>query len=196
MFIQTENTPNPNALKFIPGFSIADTPTYFLNDLDAINSFLARKILNIKWIQSVFFGSDFITVSKKDDGNWDLLRPEILMTIMDHFTSGLSVFDGEFKGSDEALANKSASQEFVSQEFASEIEQQIAKIIETRVRPSVAMDGGDIIYRSFEDGVVKVELFGACAGCPSSIVTLKNGIESMLKHYIPEVKEVQAINND
>jgi Fe-S cluster biogenesis protein NfuA len=186
MFIQTENTPNPNALKFIPGFSISDTPVYFLNEHDAFNSFLARKLLNIKWVESVFFGSDFITISKKEDGNWDILRPEILMTIMDHFTSGLSVFDSKLKTQDNNLNNT----------FDSEIEQQIAEIIETKVRPAVAMDGGDIIYKSFEDGIVKVELFGACAGCPSSIVTLKNGIESMLKHYIPEVKEVQAINND
>jgi Fe-S cluster biogenesis protein NfuA len=185
MFIQTENTPNPNALKFIPGFNISDTPMYFLSQQDAQNSFLARKLLNIKWIESVFFGSDFITVSKKEDGNWDILKSEILMTIMDHFTSGLSVFDTEFK----AQSNN------INSQFENEVEQQIAEIIETKVRPSVAMDGGDIVYRSFEDGIVKVELFGACAGCPSSIITLKNGIETMLKYYVPEVKEVEAINN-
>jgi Fe-S cluster biogenesis protein NfuA len=182
----TEKTPNPNALKFISGLSISNTAMHFLNEADAINSFLARKLLNIKGIERVSYGSDFITVSKKEDGNWDILRLEVTMIITDHFASGLGAFDREPQPQDRIIQDV----------FASEIEQQIAEIIETRVRPNVAMDGGDIIYRSFEDGVVKVELFGACAGCPSSIITLKNGIESMLKHYVPEVKEVQAINND
>jgi Fe-S cluster biogenesis protein NfuA len=187
MFIQTENTPNPNAFKFIPGFEIARDPIYFASMQEASSSFLARKILNIKWVESVFFGHDFITVNKSADGNWDILKPEILMTIMDHFTSGLQVFDYPV----EKIKIDSAQTE-----YSSEIEKEIIEIIETKVRPAVAMDGGDIIYKSFEDGVVKLELHGACAGCPSSLITLKNGIESMLKHYVPEVKEVEAINNN
>lgn len=185
MFIQTDTTPNPNALKFIPGLDVAESPVYFLTEKDAHNSFLARKILAIKFVETVFFGTDFITVSKKEDGNWDVLKPEILMMIMDHFTSGLSAFDFV----QEQLKPSSKTN------YDSEIERQIIEIIETRVRPSVAMDGGDIIYKSFEDGVVKLELHGACSGCPSSTITLKNGIESMLKHYVPEVKSVEAINN-
>ena len=186
MFIQTDTTPNPNALKFIPGLAIADTPVYFLNIADAKRSFLARKIFNIRSVESVFFGADFITVSKKEEGNWDMLKPEVIMTIMDHFTSGLSAFDFE-QEKDEGSETKKT--------YDSEIEQQIVEIIESRVRPSVAMDGGDIIYKGFEDGIVKLELRGACSGCPSSMITLKNGIESMLQHYVPEVKGVEATNN-
>jgi hypothetical protein len=185
MFIQTEITPNPNALKFIPGHHVSDSPMYFLNQEEAKSSFLVRKIFAIKGIESVFLGSDFITVSKDEAGIWDILKPEILMTIMDHFTSGLTVFDYP-------QDNSAKPQELA---YKSEIEKQIIEIIETRVRPSVAMDGGDIIYKSFEDGIVKLELHGACAGCPSSMITLKNGIESMLKHYVPEVIGVEAVNN-
>jgi len=185
MFIQTDTTPNPNALKFMPGLAIADSPVYFLNIEDARSSFLARKIFNIRSVESVFFGADFITVSKHEEGNWEVLKPEVLMTIMDHFTSGLTAFD--FEQEEQSSRPK--------QEYSSEIEQQIVEIIETRVRPSVAMDGGDIIYKGFEDGIVKLELHGACSGCPSSMITLKNGIESMLQHYVPEVKGVEATNN-
>jgi Fe-S cluster biogenesis protein NfuA len=185
MFIQTESTPNPNALKFMPGQDISHEPMYFLNIEDAKSSFLARKILGIKGVESVFFGSNFITVSKSESGLWDILKPEVLMMIMDHLTSGLTIFDYPQEKNNDRMERS----------YSSEIEKQIIEIIETRVRPSVAMDGGDIIYKGFEDGVVKLELHGACSGCPSSIITLKSGIESMLKHYVPEVKEVEAINS-
>ena len=183
MFIQTEETPNPNALKFLPGLEISVEPVFFNNfDEARAKSSLAAKIYSISDIKAVFFGADFITVTKNDASDWKLLKPEILMVIMDHLVSGLPVFD----------ENKNIFTQ-VNTEGLSEIEKQIIEIIETRVRPSVAMDGGDIIYKGFKDGIVYLQLHGACSGCPSSSVTLKNGIESMLQHYVPEVISVEAI---
>lgn len=185
MFIQTEETPNPNSFKFIPGTIISDQPVYYSTKEEAGNqSLLAVKLFNIEGVKSVFFGSDFITITKMEEKEWNILKPEILMIIMDHFEAGFPVFDNK-----EQFSSKISSKEF------SNIEKQIIEIIETRVRPSVAMDGGDIIYKGFEDGIVKLELHGACSGCPSSTITLKNGIESMLKHYVPDVIAVEAINN-
>ncbi len=183
MFIQTEETPNPNALKFIPGVEISpEGPVFFNNQEEAIGkSPLAMKIYEIDAVKAVFFGSDFVTVTKSDDADWQLLKPEILMTIMDHLVSGMAVFDENSNNETDNLENVELST----------IEKQIVEIIDTRIRPSVAMDGGDIIYKGFKDGVVMLELRGACSGCPSSSVTLKNGIESMLKHYIPEVQSVE-----
>ena len=184
MFIQTEETPNPNALKFLPGVEISpEAPVFFNNFTEArAKSSLAAKIYAIGNIETVFFGADFITVTKASSFDWQLLKPEILMIIMDHLVAGLSIFD-------EVQAIFAES----NQEGLSEIEKQIIEIIETRVRPSVAMDGGDIVYKGFKEGIVYLELRGACSGCPSSSVTLKNGIESMLKHYIPEVEAVEEI---
>ncbi len=184
MFIQTEETPNPNALKFIPGIDVSPENPVFFNNFDEARakSSLAAKIYEIGNIEAVFFGVDFITVTKTDALDWKLIKPEILMVIMDHLVSGLPVFDD----------NKNNSTR-INTEGLSEIEKQIIEIIETRVRPSVAMDGGDIIYRSFKEGVVYLELRGACSGCPSSSLTLKNGIESMLQHYVPEVVSVEAM---
>ncbi|GAB4169979.1 MAG: NifU family protein [Rickettsiaceae bacterium] len=183
MFIQTEETPNPNALKFLPGIEVSSAGPVFLNSLDeALNkSTLAAKIFQISGIEAVFYGRDFITVTKAEHSEWSLLKPEILMVIMDHLVAGLPVFDevqNAFKD--------------IDTDGMSDIEKQIIEIIETRVRPSVAMDGGDIIYQGFENGVVYLQLRGACSGCPSSSITLKNGIESMLQHFIPEVKAVEA----
>jgi Fe-S cluster biogenesis protein NfuA len=182
MFIQTEETPNPNAIKFLPGSEISPEGPVFFNHIDEARdkSLLATKIYSIGSIEAVFFGFDFITVTKDDSSDWKTLKPEILMVIMDHLVSGLPVFDESrniFTG--------------VNTEGLSDIEKQIIEIIETRVRPSVAMDGGDIVYKGFKDGIVYLELRGACSGCPSSSVTLKNGIESMLQHYVPEVKGVE-----
>jgi len=184
MFIQTENTPNPNALKFMPGVDISPEGPVFFSNFDEARgkSSLAAKIYDIGSIEAVFFGADFITVTKNDLADWNFLKPEILMTIMDHLVAGLPVFEGN---------NQQCSE--INFEELSEIEKQIVEIIETRVRPSVAMDGGDIIYKGFKDGVVYLQLNGACSGCPSSTVTLKNGIESMLKHYVPEVGSVESI---
>jgi len=184
MFIQTEDTPNPNALKFLPGMDISPQSPVFFNNFDeaAAKSSLAAKLYNIGNIEAVFFGADFITVTKNPEIEWKLLKPEILMVIMDHLVSGLPVFKD----------NNNTSNP-INTDGLSEIEKQIIEIIDTRVRPSVAMDGGDIIYKGFKGGVVYLQLHGACSGCPSSTVTLKNGIESMLQHYIPEVQAVEAL---
>lgn len=183
MFIQTEVTPNPNALKFIPGEDISqDGPIHFASIEDAKASPLARKLFSIEGVGAVFFGSDFVTITKKDDIDWNILKPEILVNLMDHLVAKLPIFDEKREGRNSSLEN------------LGDLEKQIVEIIETRVRPSVAMDGGDIIYKGFENGVVMLELRGACAGCPSSTVTLKNGIESMLKYYVPEVLSVEATN--
>jgi Fe-S cluster biogenesis protein NfuA len=187
MFIQTEDTPNPNALKFFPGVDVSLERLVHFNNLTEARaeSSLASKLFQVENVEAVFLGKDFITVTKSTDSSWNVIKPEALMIIMDHFVAGLPVFD-----------NHSTKRIEQNLEGLSEIEKQIVEIIETRVRPSVAMDGGDIVYRGFENGIVKLELRGACSGCPSSIVTLKNGIESMLQHYIPEVEAVEAVNEE
>lgn len=183
MFIQTEVTPNPNAIKFIPGENISqEGPIHFASMEDAKSSPLARKLFTIDGVFAVFFGADFVTITKKDDMEWNILKPEILVSLMDHLVAKLPIFDKTNQSKNSSLEN------------LGDIEKQIVEIIETRVRPSVAMDGGDIIYKGFENGIVMLELRGACAGCPSSTITLKNGIESMLKYYIPEVVAVEATN--
>ncbi|HJD65414.1 MAG TPA: NifU family protein [Rickettsia endosymbiont of Diachasma alloeum] len=186
MFIQTEDTPNPDAIKFFPGQEISSSQPVFFSEFAEVKgrSKLAESLFNINNVKSIFFGSDFITVTKEAESDWRVIKPEILMVIMDHFVAGFPVFE------------ESAKVDDVSLERLSEIEKQIIEIIETRVRPSVAQDGGDIIYKGFENGVVKLALRGACLGCPSSTITLKNGIESMLKHFVPEVIEVEAIEEE
>jgi Fe-S cluster biogenesis protein NfuA len=185
MYIQTEKTPNPDAIKFLPGFNISpENPIYFKGKIDCSNSSLALKLISIENIEAVFFGYDFITMTKSTESSWDLLKPDILVTIMDHFTSGLTAFDNI----------KKQQIPKIDIEHLPEIEKQIIEIIENKVRPAVAMDGGDIMYVGFDNGIVTLRLQGACSGCPSSNVTLKNGIESMLKHYIPEIIEVVAEN--
>jgi Fe-S cluster biogenesis protein NfuA len=183
MYIQTEATPNPCALKFYPGVDVSKIgPVHFSNLKDAISkSTFAVNLFRIENVSAVFFGSDFITVTKTEESSWDILKPQVLMTIMDHFLAGLEVFDNNFESSK------------INESSLSDIEKQIIEIIETRVRPSVAMDGGDITYVKFENGIVFLELHGACSGCPSSSMTLKNGIESMLQHFIPEVEAVEAV---
>lgn len=181
MFIQTEQTPNPATLKFLPGQAVmpagtasADFPTVAA----AERSPLASALFAIDGVRGVFFGSDFVTVTKEADRDWQLLKPAILAVIMEHFTSGQPVFAA---GADSADTAED-----------SEIVAQIKELLETRVRPAVAQDGGDIVFRSFEDGVVYLHLQGSCSGCPSSTATLKAGIENLLRHYIPEVTEVRA----
>ncbi|WP_218460239.1 NifU family protein [Rickettsia sp. TH2014] len=188
MFIQTEDTPNPDAIKFFPGQEISSEQPVFFSDIAEIKgrSKLAESLFYINNVKSVFFGSDFITVTKQAESNWQVIKPEVLMVIMDHFVSGFPVFEESTK----------ADNVHNNLDGLSEIEKQIVEIIETRVRPSVAQDGGDIIYKGFENGVVKLALRGACLGCPSSTITLKNGIESMLKHFVPEVQEVEAAEED
>ena len=180
MFIQTEETPNPAALKFIPGVDVMGTGNAeFNSEEEAKNSPLAKCLFNIDGVQSVFLGSDFIAVTKIDSLEWFSLKPAILAAIMEHYASGLPVV--------EILDEKASS----GNETDSETVQQIKHLIDTRVRPAVAMDGGDITFSSYEDGIVTLQMRGACQGCPSSAATLKMGIENMLRHYIPEVKEVR-----
>ncbi len=185
MFIQTEETPNPNSLKFIPSdVVICESGTREFKNKDAAKdgSPLAFNLFKIDGVESTFFGSDFITVTKNDEIEWSEIKTEIMAAIVDFFVSGKDIFNQEEK------------KESTSDENDSDVVKQIKELIEIKVRPAVAMDGGDIIYRDFKDGVVFLELKGSCSGCPSSTITLKNGIESMLKHYIPEVEEVQQIN--
>jgi len=185
MFIQTESTPNPNAVKFYTGSEVSESPIHFSSIEESLGAKLVAKLFSIEGVGAVFFGSDFITITKKEEESWEALKPHIISNIMDHLVAGLPPLDG-YKA--KAIDANNAD--------LSEIEKQIIEIIETRVRPSVAMDGGDIIYKSFEDGIVFLELKGSCSGCPSSSVTLKNGVESMLQYYVPEVKAVEAIDGD
>ena len=188
MFIQTESTPNPNTLKFLPGRdvmgegAVADFPTAD----QAQRSPLAKALFVIPEVARVFFGSDFISVTKRE-GDWKHLKPAILGAVMEHFTRGLPLIEG---GAQEAGEfHESYSEE------DSEVVEQIKELIETRVRPAVAADGGDIIFKGFDgdSGIVTLHLQGSCAGCPSSTMTLKNGIENMLRHYVPEVTAVEAV---
>lgn len=180
MFIQTETTPNPLTLKFIPGVPVLGNGTAFYTDPSAATgSLLALALFEIADVRAVFLGSDFITITRSENTGWETLKPALLTTIMEHFVAGRKVAD--------------ATKETVSSEDDDEIVKQIKELIDTRVRPAVAMDGGDIIYRGFEKGIVKLELHGSCSGCPSSTITLKNGIENMLRHYVPEVLAVESV---
>ena len=182
MFIQTEDTPNPDTLKFIPGTAVLDKGTSdFPNSESANSSPLASRLFEIEGVSRVFLATDFISVTKQTELDWNNLKPSILTGIMDHFSSGLPVINQ----SDESNLENSNAED-------SETIKQIKDLLETRVRPAVAMDGGDISFCSFESGVVTLQMKGACAGCPSSTATLKMGIENMLRHYIPEVTEVRA----
>jgi len=181
MFIQTEETPNPLSMKFIPGKDVTGgAPISFSSRNAEINSPLAKKLFELEYIESVFLGSDFITITKNEHADWYIIKPEILVTIMEFFISGKPVI-GTAVSKDTSVVEDS------------DIVKQIKEIIETRVRPSVEQDGGDITFHSFENGIVKLELHGACSGCPSSTVTLKDGIENLLKHFIPEVQSVEAV---
>jgi len=180
MFIQTESTPNPLTLKFLPGVEIMKEGTAFFTSLAAAApSPLAKKLFAVEGVAAVFLGSDFITVTKIEAGEWATLKPSLLAAIMDHLVAGLPVMTETTKST--------------IGENDSELEKQIRELIDTRVRPAVAQDGGDIIFRGFHDGIVQLELHGACSGCPSSTATLKQGIENMLKHYVPEVVAVEAV---
>lgn len=183
MFIQTESTPNPLTLKFTPGVEVMQSGTvFFTNQDDASISPLAAMLFTIDGVSAVFLGSDFITITKDEASHWEALKPILLTSIMDHFMAGKPV-----------MMQSGASSNTASNAEDSELVKQIKELIETRVRPAVAQDGGDIIFHGFEDGIVTLELHGSCSGCPSSTVTLKNGIENMLKHYVPEVIAVEAV---
>jgi Fe-S cluster biogenesis protein NfuA len=183
MFIQTEATPNPATLKFLPGRAVMATGTANFPDADtAGRSPLAQRLFAVPGVTGVFLGSDFVTVSKDEATDWYALKPTLLGAIMEHFTSGQPV-----------MAEEDAAAPAGADEDEGEVVQQIRELLETRVRPAVAQDGGDIIFHRYEDGIVYLHMQGSCSGCPSSTATLKAGIENMLRHYIPEVHEVRAI---
>ncbi len=184
MFIQTETTPNPATLKFIPGRAVMTEGTAQFASADAAEgkSPLAQRLFGVDGVTGVFLGGDFISVTKEGAQDWFQLKPSILAAIMEHYTSGRPV-----------MLTQAAPSSGEAAEGDSETVAAIKELIETRVRPAVAQDGGDIIFEHFEDGVVYLQMHGACSGCPSSTATLKAGIENMLRHYIPEVVEVRAL---
>jgi Fe-S cluster biogenesis protein NfuA len=183
MFIQTEQTPNPATLKFLPGREVMSRGVIdFTTPEDAEASPLARRVFAVDGVTGVFFGTDFITVTKAADQDWYALKPAVLGAIMEHYLSGDPVLERGAEVDDQAAG-----------EDDDEIVKQIRELIDTRVRPAVAQDGGDIIFRGFERGVVYLHMRGACSGCPSSTITLKNGIENLLRYYVPEVVEVRPV---
>jgi Fe-S cluster biogenesis protein NfuA len=183
MFIETEGTPNPATLKFLPGRDVLGSSTAdFASPSSAGRSPLAAALFALPDVARVFLGGDFITVTKTEGSEWQALKPMVLGAIMDHFVAGLPVIEGEADAEAEDIAPEDA-----------EIVSQIKELLDTRVRPAVAGDGGDIVFRGYRDGVVRLHMQGACSGCPSSRATLKHGIENMLRHYVPEVVAVEQV---
>ena len=179
MYVQTEVTPNPNSLKFLPGKKVSNSGPYEITDKEEIQNELVRNILSVNGVEGIFLGQDFISVNKKDNINWDEIKHIVISLINDFYADGKEfVIDENIKDKDLDL---------------SEIESKIVKILEEKIRPAVARDGGDIKFKEFKDGIVKVQLQGSCSGCPSSTMTLKKGVQNLLCHYLPEVKEVVAI---
>ena len=182
MFIQTEQTPNPSTLKFLPGRVVMEKGTMDFAGADvAAASPFAKRLFAVEGVERVFFGADFVTVTKAADKDWQILKPSILGGIMEHYTSGEPVVSAEASAEGDAAVEDD------------EVVAQIKELLETRVRPAVAQDGGDIVFHDFREGVVYLQMQGSCSGCPSSTATLKMGIENLLKHYVPEVVEVQAV---
>ena len=179
MFVQTEVTPNPNSLKFLPGKKVSNSGPYEIINKDDTQNVLVRNILSINGIEGIFLGEDFISVNKKDATKWDDVKHIVISFINDFYS------DGKEFVIDESLDEQNANLD--------EIEQRIVKILDQKIRPAVARDGGDIKFKEFKDGVVKVQLQGSCSGCPSSTMTLKQGVQNLLCHYLPEVKEVVAV---
>ena len=183
MFIQTESTPNPATLKFLPGQTVLEMGTADFPSAEAAGkSPLASRIFAVSGVMGVFFGSDFVTVTKAEAVEWGHIKPAILGAIMEHYQSGAPVIEGEQAAAHQAHDGPD-----------SDIVRQIKELLDTRVRPAVAQDGGDITFHGFDRGVVYLHMKGACAGCPSSTLTLKMGIENLLRHYIPEVLEVRPV---
>lgn len=183
MFIETEGTPNPATLKFLPGRDVMGERTADFASADAAErSPLATVLFGLPGITRVFLGGDFITVTKNDSQAWQSLKPQVLGAIMEHFVAGRPVIEGDADELDEDVEPADA-----------EIVAQIKELLDTRVRPAVASDGGDIVFRGYRDGIVKLHMQGACSGCPSSSATLKHGIENMLRHYVPEVVRVEQV---
>jgi Fe-S cluster biogenesis protein NfuA len=185
MFIQTEQTPNPASLKFLPGREVVAGRVLDFTDPGRVEaSPLARRVFAVEGVTGVFLGADFITVTKAEGQDWYVLKPAVLGAIMEHYLSGDPVLEPDVELADEGGAPRDEDDALV---------RQIRELIETRVRPAVAQDGGDIIFRGFERGIVYLHMRGSCAGCPSSTITLKNGIENLLRYYVPEVVEVRPV---
>ena len=180
MFVQTQKTPNPNSLKFIPGKIVSNNGSFEINNKEEINNDLIRNILSINGVTGIFLGEDFLSVNKKENTNWEDVK-HIVISLINEFYS-----DGK-----EFIIDKKLNNE--KQADFDEIEKQIIKILDTKIKPAVARDGGDIKFKQFKDGIVTVQLQGSCSGCPSSTMTLKQGVKNILCHYISEVKEVIAI---
>ena len=179
MFVQTEITPNPNSLKFLPGKKVSNNGSFEITKKDNINNELVRNLLSVNGVEGIFLGEDFISVNKIDSINWEEIKHIVISLINDFYSDGKDfVID---KNLDEEISN------------LSEIEQNIIKILDQKIRPAVAKDGGDIKFKEFKDGIVRVQLQGSCSGCPSSTMTLKQGVQNLLKHYVKEVKEVEAV---
>ena len=179
MFVQTEVTPNPNSLKFLPGKKVSNSGPYEITNKEDMQNELVRNILSINGVEGIFLGQDFISVNKHENIKWDEIKHIVISLINDFYADGREfVIDENIKEKDKGL---------------SEIEEKIVKILDQKIRPAVAKDGGDIKFKEFKDGVVKVQLQGSCSGCPSSTMTLKQGVQNLLRHYLPEVKEVIAI---
>lgn len=190
MFIETETTPNPATLKFLPGQEVMGPGTReFRDDEEAAASPLAAALFDLGDVTGVFFGRDFISVTAAQGTDWSALKPQVVAILLDHFVTGAPLFN---PGSAAAIAVPGEDEDFGDDPADADIVIQIKELIETRVRPAVANDGGDIVYRGFREGIVYLSMQGACSGCPSSTATLKQGIESLLKHYVPEVTEVRA----
>ena len=184
MFIQTEETPNPATMKFLPSREVMGAGTLEITDARAATaSPLAGELFKIEGVKGVFLGKDFITVTKEESRDWPVMKPAIIATIMDHFTNERPVVNEDGAMNEAPVADIDED----------EISKQIREILDVKVRPAVAQDGGDITFQKFEDGVVYLNMKGSCAGCPSSTATLKAGIENMLKHYVPEIVEVRAV---
>ena len=180
MFVQTEVTPNPNSLKFLPGKAVSNNGSFEVTKKEEIDNELVRNLLSVNGVTGVFLGADFLSINKRDDVNWEDIKHIAISLINDFYSTGK-----KFVITNELFAEK--------KEEYNEIEKKIISILETKIRPAVAKDGGDIKFKEFKDGVVKVELQGSCSGCPSSTMTLKQGVQNLLCHYLPEVKEVVAI---
>ena len=179
MFIQTEKTPNPNSLKFLPGKNVSNHGSFEVNKKDETNNELLRNLLSINGIEGIFLGKDFISINKYDEVSWDEIKHIVISLINDFYLSGK-----------ESVIEKDLNEDTKD---LKEIEKKIIKILDQKIRPAVAKDGGDIKFREFKDGIVRVQLQGSCSGCPSSTMTLKQGVQNLLCHYLPEVKKVEAI---
>ena len=179
MFVQTEITPNPNSIKFLPGKVVSNCGSFEITKKDKIKNELVRNILSVNGVEGIFLGTNFISINKYDNVDWEDIKHIIISMINDYYSTGKEyVVDKDLNEVNENL---------------SEIEKKIIKILDQKIRPAVAKDGGDIKFKEFRDGIVKVQLQGSCSGCPSSTMTLKQGVQNLLKHYLPEVKEVEAI---